>query len=388
MIGAPDPLFGSMIIGGFECAAQKLACGRRLDVSAATGHVERALEDYRLLVRHGMRGARDGLRWHVIERQTGCYDWTSVRPLINAARTTNVSTIWDLLHYGVPDDVDLFKPSFITRFARFCREAARFIRNETDQALNFTPINEISYWAWAGGDQGSLNPFMRRRGGTLKRQLVSAFLAAADEIRDIDPSARICASEPLIHIRPPDNASKAQVAKAAAHTDAQYDSFDMLLGRRDQTLGGHERALDVLGVNYYYNNQWIDEGKTVHLGDWRYVPLRALLLNVQQRYPRHRCYISETGTEGVFRPYWLRYVADELIAARKLGASFDGLCVYPILSHLGWDDNRRCENGLFEAHDSKSVRHVYQPLADEIAHYQNRLENFSGDVFCSSWRRC
>ncbi|MGL6043356.1 MAG: glycosyl transferase family 1, partial [Sandaracinobacteroides sp.] len=276
---APDrtaaPLFQTMLMGGFECAAHKLRNGRRLDIAASTGHDLRAREDYGLLRDHGIRGARDGLRWHLIERRPGTYDWSSFLPTLHAARDAGVSVAWDLLHYGVPSGVDVFSARFISRFAAFARAAAQVIASETNSAPVFTPVNEISFWAWAGGSTGGLNPFARNRGGALKRQLVLAALEAGAAIRSVEPTARIACAEPLVHIHPKDGSEEAATI-AAAHNAFQFEALDMLLGRTAPELGGHEAAVDIIGLNCYFNNQWVDEGPAVHLGDFRFVPLNLL----------------------------------------------------------------------------------------------------------------
>jgi beta-glucosidase/6-phospho-beta-glucosidase/beta-galactosidase len=362
--GAAAPLFGSMFMGGFECAAHKLRSGKRLDLAASTGHDVQAAADYRLLNAHGMAAARDGLRWHLIEARPGRYDWSSFLPVLRAARDAGHNPVWDLLHYGVPNGVDVFSPHFIDRFARFARAAAAVIASETDAPPVFTPVNEISFWAWAGGDTGGLNPFATGRGGALKRQLVRAVLAAGAELRSVDRRTRIAVAEPLIHIFPASE-SPADRAVAAAHNDGQFEALDMLLGRTAPELGGHAGAVDIIGLNYYYNNQWIDGGRTVYLGDWLHRPLHHLLGEVAARYPQP-LYIAETGTEGVFRPYWLRYVADEVAASLANGVGIGGICLYPIISHLGWDDDRHCRNGLFDGHGPDCPRRVEPALAAEL----------------------
>ena len=40
--------------------------------------------------------------------------------MLEAARDEGVQVIWDLCHYGWPDDLDIFSPQFVERFARFC----------------------------------------------------------------------------------------------------------------------------------------------------------------------------------------------------------------------------------------------------------------------------
>src|SRR4051812_15750455 len=102
----PATVFQSFFMGGFECSTHRLRSGRRLDVVAATAHDRFALQDYLRLVNLGMRTARDGIRWHLIERSPGVYDFSSVQPMLAAAREAGVQVIWDVLHYGWPDDLD------------------------------------------------------------------------------------------------------------------------------------------------------------------------------------------------------------------------------------------------------------------------------------------
>lgn len=366
------PLFGSWFLAGFECSTHKRADGIRLDLLASSGHDARAEADYHLIAAHGMRAARDGLRWHRIEPRPGRYDWASFLPMLRAARDTGVTVIWDLLHYGTPGGVDVFSPRFVSRFAAFARAAAEVVKAETDAPPLWTPINELSFWAWAGGDTAGLNPFCRGRGGELKRQLVRAWLAAAAELRAVDSRARLCTAEPIVHIFPSSREPDA-IAAADAHNEGQHEALDLLLGRREPGLGGHEDAVDILGLNYYYNNQWIDGGRPVYLGDWLHRPFHHLLGEFAGRYAKP-LYIAETGTEGVFRPYWLRYIAEEVRTARDHGVPVGGICLYPILSHLGWDDDRHCANGLFAGHGATSERDPYDPLALELAEQVRRFE--------------
>lgn len=363
--GSGAPLFGSMLMGGFECAAHRLRTGRRLDVAAATGHDWRAAEDYRLLHAHGMTAARDGLCWHRIERQPGHYDWSGLLTMLRAARHSGTTIVWDLLHYGVPDDIDPFSAEFIDRFATFARHAARVIASESDAAPAFTPVNEISFWAVAGGETAELTPFGFGRGAELKRQLVRAALAATAEVRAIDSRARIACAEPLIHVFPAGDDAEAE-DRAAGHNQAQHEALDMLLGLQAPELGGHADAVDIIGWNHYHDNQWIDGERCVPLGDWRHRPLHQLLIEAASRHGKP-CYIAETGCEGAFRPYWLRYVANEVRQARAHGVALGGVCLYPVISHLGWDDGRPCANGLFDGHDPEGPRAAYAPLAQEIA---------------------
>ena len=359
------PFFGSMFMGGFGSAAFRLRKDRHFDVAAESGHDRRTAEDYRLLRDHGITAARDGLGWPRIERRPGYYDWSGLLPKLRAARDSHATIIWDLLNYGIPDDLDPFSAEFIQRFASFARHAARVIASETDATPLYTPVNEISVWADAGGDAARLAPFAQGRGAELKRQLVRAALAATEEVRAIDARALIACAEPLIHVFPAAD-DEASTDRAAGHNQAQHEALDMLLGLQAPELGGHADAVDVIGWNHYPDHQWIDGGPSISPCDWRHRPLHELLIDAASRHGKPG-YIAETGCEGAFRPYWLRYVADEVRLAQAQGVALGGICLYPVISHPGWDEDRPCANGLFDGHDPAGPRTVYRSLAQEIA---------------------
>jgi len=185
-VPADDSIFQSFWMGGFECSTHRLPrrkslgrfAGLRLDLTAATRHDEFAFQDYARLQEVGIRTARDGVRWHLIEKASSRYDFSSLVPMLRAARRTQTQVIWDLLHYGWPDGLTIWSAAFVDRFARFARAVAGVILEESGGPIFFTPVNEISFVSWGGGDAGFLNPFGRRRGPELKAQLVRASIAA------------------------------------------------------------------------------------------------------------------------------------------------------------------------------------------------------------------
>ena len=95
--------FASFFLGGFECSSHKRLDGTRLDLLSSTGHADHAARDYACLAEHGIRAARDGLRWHLIERTPGRYDWSSLEAQLRAAHATGTQILWDLCHYGLPE---------------------------------------------------------------------------------------------------------------------------------------------------------------------------------------------------------------------------------------------------------------------------------------------
>src|SRR5215471_11184551 len=72
---APPTLFRSFWIAGFECSCHINSSGKRLDMTAALGHDLLAAEDYGMLASVGIRTARDGVRWHLVDRG-GQYDFS------------------------------------------------------------------------------------------------------------------------------------------------------------------------------------------------------------------------------------------------------------------------------------------------------------------------
>jgi hypothetical protein len=362
---------GSFFMGGFECSSQRRHDGKRLDLTRSTGHEAWCARDYGALAQLGIKGARDGFRWYLIESRPGAYDWSSAVPLLRAARASGVQVAWDLCHYGWPDHVDIWQPEFVESFARFAAAAARVVRDETDAVPVFCPVNEISFWAWAGGDVARMNPNARGRGGELKRQLVRAAIAAIDAVRREVPQARFLFAEPAIHV---DGGlgSPEELREAEAYRLSQFEALDMIAGRLAPELGGAPDYLDIVGVNYYPDNQWYFRGSTIPMGHHAYRPFSEILREIHLRYSRP-IVVAETGAEGSGRAAWLNYVTGEVMAAISKGVPVNGICLYPILDTPGWDNERLCPVGLFSPSDDLGGRRVFEPLLAELAGARSRL---------------
>jgi hypothetical protein len=367
-------LFRSFFLGGFECSTHSRTDGTRLDLIASTGHDRFVEQDYRRLISRGIYACRDGLRWHLIERRSGHYDFSSFRPMLDAARRTGMQVLWDVCHYGWPDGLDVFSPRFINRFAAFARAAARVVISETNDTPWFSPLNEISFFSWAGGQKGILPPFARGRGSELKAQLVRATIAAIEAIRDVAPHARFVQVDPIIHIVTDPEMPAAMVSEAHAYCRAQFQAWDMLAGYVRHELGGDLRYLDVIGGNYYVHNQWVYGGKFIERTDPRYRPLSEMIGEVSRRY--HRPFLlAETGIEDERRPEWLRYITNEIVVSLRAGLPVEGICLYPILNHPGWVDDRHCRNGLWDYCNDCGERAIYIPLEDELVRQQIRINH-------------
>ena len=367
------PLLPSFFLGGFECSTHRRADGRRLDLVAGTGHDRHAAADYHRLRDRGLLAARDGARWHLIEPSPGRFDFASLVPVARAARGAGVVVVWDLFHYGWPDDLDIFAPEFPDRFARFAGTTAAVLADIAGAAPWVAPVNEISFLSWAGGEVGWLNPFARGRADDLKAQLVRAAIAGCAAVRAVAPGARLVHTDPLFHCAPATD-DPADVAEAGAYRHSQFHAWDILGGRDHPEWGGRPEYLDVIGVNYYPWNQWVHAGKEaagpqLAADDPRRRLFRDMLAEVHTRYGRP-VLLAETGAEGDARAGWLREVCGEVAAARDLGVPVGGVCWYPVLDFPGWDNDRHCPSGLWGYADDGGGRPVDEALAAELGRQQ------------------
>lgn len=360
-------------MGGFECSSHRDSKGRRLDLIASTRHDQFAEADYTRLLDRNIKTCRDGLRWHLIEPEPFRYDFSSVRQQIDAARQTGIEIVWDLFHYGYPDDLDIFSEEFVERFSKYSQAATEFLKTELGDRLFLCPVNEISFFSWIAGQVGTFYPCAKRRGGEMKRQLVRSALESVRAIRSAAPEARIVITDPAIHVVPQRSTPGARRA-AEMYRRSQFESFDMLAGRRNPELGGSDGALDIIGLNYYFHNQWHHPSRRkIPRGHEVYRPLSEILHEFFQLYGKP-IFIAETGIEDDERPDWFRYVCEQTAHARSGGVDINGICLYPVVNHPGWADDRHCHNGLWDYADDSGHREIYEPLAAEIEYQYNLLE--------------
>jgi beta-glucosidase/6-phospho-beta-glucosidase/beta-galactosidase len=375
---SPTPsLFQSFFIGGFECSTHKRRNGRRLDLIAATAHDRLARQDYLALKALGIRTVRDGIRWHLIEQAPYRYQFAADLPLVRAARKTGTQVIWDLCHYGWPDDVSPFEPDFGSRLAGLAKAFVRLLLEEGETTPFLVPINEISFLSWVGGTEGKFPPFATGRGDELKRCMVRASVECIVAIREVAPQARVCITDPLINvvgnIRNADDCRRAEEYRLS-----QYVAWDMIAGRAAPELGGQPEYLDVMGVNYYPHNQWLHAGhgefvRMLGPSDPGYRPFADMLAELYARY-RRPLFIAETGIEGRRRPAWLRHISNAVESALDAGVPVEGICLYPIIDYPGWADDRHCPAGLLGYAERRDRRPVYRPLERELIRQQDRFE--------------
>jgi beta-glucosidase/6-phospho-beta-glucosidase/beta-galactosidase len=321
------------------------------------------LGDYRQCRELGLGTIRDGVRWHLVEKAPGQYDWSSWMPALEAAEQVGLQVIWDLFHYGSPDHVDQAADDFADRFTQFALAAVEVLRSVSSRPPVICPLNEINFMSWAI----EVDYFPRvgpDEVGWFKRRLIRAATGAARAIRDRWPDASIVWAEPLVHIAPRSH-RRAEVRAAEAARLGQFEAYDWIVGRAEPEFGGDPSLADLIGLNFYPHNQRYLDGPTIPMGHHEYRPLADMLVEVAERYGKP-IFLSETGAEGSAKPSWLHYVCNEVREAIDRGADIRGICWYPITAYPGWDNSRHAETGLFSSIVADGSRHVDERLLEEL----------------------
>lgn len=245
--------FSSFFLGGFECADHINRSGERVNLLENTQHHLRVEEDYKLLIDIGINSVREGICWSSVEVSPGIYNFSEVLNRIKIAEKLGIQQIWDLIHFGYPDDLSPTHPKFCERFTLLCVEFVKFYTQHSTQRLMIVPINEISFLSWFSGDVRGTVPFLEKCGWDVKYHLCKAAIYGIKAIREEDPSALIILVEPLIKVHQNGEVSDEKIFEI---NEYQFEAADMISGRICPELGGSNDLFDILGVNYYWNCQW------------------------------------------------------------------------------------------------------------------------------------
>jgi beta-glucosidase/6-phospho-beta-glucosidase/beta-galactosidase len=383
-------LFPTFFLSGFECSTFEWRGRGRRDLVDETQHREHAREDYAMLHGLGIAVAREGIPWPLVDHG-GDYDFRHVDPLIEAMNAARILPIWDLCHYGYPDDADPFRPGFVERFARYCGAAAAYVTARVRGPHFFTPINEITFWGFCGGEWGWVAPFGGDRDTRLRfrRVLCEAAIAGVRAIREVDPDARMVHVEPVIQVVPPkDRPDLADEAEREMVDDACF-AWDVLCGRKHPELGGTPEILDIVGANCYSFGQMEYREHGPHMAldarDERIQPLCTMLERIWARY-RRPMLISETSGLRDGRPAWLKDVMEESMAAVNRGIDLHGICLFPAVDMPDWHTGDWLHNGICDVEDDggRLRRIPYAPYVDELRRWQrelNRVTELDEDPF-------
>lgn len=376
--------FSSFWMAGYECTDKLNAFGNRVDFLNETGHLTLLEHDYCLLKQFNIKTVREGIRWSHVETRPYEYDWSTVKYMLEQGRASGIQQVWDICHFGFPDDLTPLHPMFARRFAAVCRAFVKMYRDfDAYGTLIVTPINEVSFLAWLGGDAKGTSPYCTRQGWEVKYALMRAYIEGVAALKEIDPAIIILTTEPLINVVPELDATPERIAEVSIWHNYQYQSVDMLCGHVSPELGGKPEFLDIVGVNYYYRNQW-EFGNSNPLywkndpKDPRFAPLRKLYLEIYERYKKPIA-LTETSHPKEDRPDWINMIAEETAAVILHGIPLYGICLYPIIDRPDWDHLTPWHNaGLWDAElgdNEPPSRILYEPYAEALLNCQDLIED-------------
>ena len=368
------PHFATFFQAGFECTYALPKNGKRLHILSASRHDVCQPDDYRLILDLGIRTVREGFSWSEIDKGNGEYDFSRFLPLLAVGKEMGIQQIWDLNHFDYPESLDFFSEDFPRRFAAYALRVHEVLRRFVEGTLYIVPINEISYFSWIAGAEGQWAPFARGRGMDCKRQLVRASLAAMQAIWLRDRDVRFIHPDPAMYRRALDENDPVAVGIARDFLRARFEAWDMLAGKVEPELGGEPVYLDIIGVNYYYNNQeWVirDTNNPGAYASWgmhwqspERISFAQLLYEIHERYQRPMV-VTETGSHGDLRErWWIRTLSEIDDALQTL--PLYGICAYPVIDYPDWHGHHLTNSGFwdFETGD-KACRRI--PHAASIA---------------------
>ncbi|HEX4950753.1 MAG TPA: glycoside hydrolase [Blastocatellia bacterium] len=361
-------MFRSFLQAGFEGTTGYNRHGEWIDQIVATEHDLHVNEDYARLRELGLLTVREAVRWPLVNPTAGRYDFSSLVPFLEASTKYDLEIIYDLFHFGYPAHIDLFTRDFPSQFADYCYAVGRYLREQVPHARYFTPVNEPSFFSWAAGEVGLFAPHARGRGFELKVQLIRAALAGINALRAALPTARIVNVDPLCRVAASPEHINRQAEIHHFNEQVVFQSWDMLSGRLMPELGGSRQHLDIVGINYYWTNQWEWCGSTLPEDDARRVPLSDLIRAVWQRY-RAPMLITETSHLEDARALWWHNLKEEVTTLLHEQVPLHGVCLYPILSMPEWHArNEWARLGLWdlEASNGRLARVPHAPLLEAI----------------------
>ena len=376
-------IFPTFFISGFECSSFLWKDQGRRNLVAETQHDRFVKQDYALLRHLGIAVSREGIAWPVVDKK-GVYDFSSIDPMIAAMNEQKIIPIWDLCHYGYPDDLDPFTDVFTERFAAYCKAAAEYVIPKLNGPYLFTPINEITFFSFCGGEWGWVAPYKNSKEDRyrLRLALCKAAIAAVNAIREVEPTARMVHIDPLVQVvAPKDRPDLQQAAWHETYVDT-FLAWDIIYGKEHPELGGSPEILDIVGANNYSFGQMEFREQGPHQAlppdDERIKPLCDLMHLVWDRYKRPMI-IGETSGMNEGREDWLRDVMDESLAAVEAGIDLHGVCLFPAVDMPDWHTGEWLHNGLCDiVPEGELLRRVEcEPYIKELRRWQKELNRVS-----------
>jgi beta-glucosidase/6-phospho-beta-glucosidase/beta-galactosidase len=378
---------------GVENSYPLLPNGRRIDEMEKSDHYRRWREDFGLARELGLSALRYGPAYYRINPAPGRYDWSSVDDQMAWLRSSGITVIADLCHFGVPSWLTGFQDvAFPTQFAAYAREFSR----RYPWVRYYTPINEIyvaaTFSAWFGWWNEGLNT--QRSFATALRNLCLAHELAVLAILTERPDAIFVQAETIERYEAADE-SRDAARQAAFWNEMRYTALDLTLGRSPSTASldllrqGATSDSDLaffrqrrapgqrwLGVDYYVTCEQLVAADGSRATSPRRIGLAALARDYHRRYGIP-LFVSETNRVDMLAVEWIEEQWREKQLLERAGVPVKGFTWYPLTDAVDWRYALRIERndidpiGLCDL--ARAVRPVGRAYAALIAGSEPRL---------------
>lgn len=384
-------IFPTFFISGFECSSFLWKDKKRRNLIEETQHHLYVDQDYQILRSLGIAVAREGIPWPMVDKGYGVYDFSCIDPMIASMNKNQILPIWDLCHYGYPDDLNAFSDAFVDRFAAYSKAVAEYVLPRMHGPYFFTPINEITFFSFCGAEWGWVAPYTNTKEDRFRFRLnlCKAAIAGVKAIRSVEPEARMVHIDPLVQVvAPRDRPDQEGLAWHETYVDT-FLAWDILYGKENPELGGSPEIWDIVGANNYSFGQmeYREHGphKALDPHDDRIKPLCELMGVVWDRYKRPMIIGETSGMEGG-RAAWLKDVMEESLSAVDRGMDLHGICLFPAVDMPDWHTGQWLHNGIcdLEPQEGKLQRVPNEKYIAELRRWQkelNRVTELDEDPF-------
>jgi beta-glucosidase/6-phospho-beta-glucosidase/beta-galactosidase len=346
---------------GIENSYPRMANGKRVDEMDASGHTARWRDDFALARGVGVQALRYGPAWYRTNPAPGRYDWSSVDEQMQWLRTSGLTVIADLCHFGTPDWIGGFQdPALPIHHAAYARAFAR----RYPWVRHYTPVNEIFVAATFSAMLGWWNECLTDRVAFARalRHLSLAHELAVEAILEVRGDAVIVQAESVEQYEPADPSAGA-ATEAAFWNAARFAALDLTLGRTpapeirdllaeagmttaDYAFFRERRALGRrwLGVDYYVTSEQVVCADGARAPAAERAGLAALAGAYHTRYGLP-LFITETSRESGRAVHWLGGQWDEVQKLAAADVPVIGFTWFPLIDTVDWQHALRVARG-------------------------------------------
>ncbi len=359
-------------------------------------------DDAALAASVGCNAFRFSVSWSRVEPEPGRWNDAALERyarLVGRLLQLGLEPIVTLFHYTHPtwfhERSPWSSPASVERFRLFARRVAETLGRGV---RIWIPLNEPLVFVLAGYIDAQVPPGVgdAKAAGSALDHLLAAHVAAANEIRAVNPNAAIGVAHNMMSFvadrrwHPLDALlSRAahrfyNVSIVEAFSTGRWNvllpPFARFSGRRDDLA----RSLDFFGVNFYSRLHIRSPGKLRAVGDYRYIDRtgRGLTDNGWEVVPEaleellgvaSRCglpiVICENGLADAADALRARYIEDHLATIARASSRGIEVCGYlhwSLLDNFEWLDGFEPKFGLFEV-DRATMERRPRPSAAAFA---------------------